>query len=136
LSLALTGVIKAQEVISGFQLEFRLDPNNVSLDSLGQKEYDNNTKHNVVFNFKVADTLNVRKIEISLGSSVEETNFFKYSINYDGSSIPRGVEFKREAGNITIDAGKYANINIFYATVRLKFNDGTNSDFVKISNAQ
>ena len=127
---------KGQSQVVDFQLAFKLDPSNVTLDSTNQTEYDDATKHNVVFNIQLSDTIDIKKIEVSLGSSIDGSEFLNYSINYNGSFLPRGVKFTRIGNQLIIDAGKYASIGVFYASVRLKYSDGTYSNVIKQSNAQ
>ena len=128
--------VKSQSQINNLQLEFKLDPSIVSIDSENPSEYSALTKHQVVFRITLSDTVNIDMVKITFGNTDGGTEFFKYSLNYNGNNLPAGVTILRENNIITINAGKYAGIATFYASAKLKFSDGSYSTIIKETNAQ
>ncbi len=128
--------VKSQSEINNLQLEFKLDPTIVSIDSGNPSEYSASTKHQVVFTLTLSDTVNIEKVKITFGTTDGGTEFFTYSLNYNGNSLPSGITLNRENNILTIYTGKYAGISTFYASAKLKYSNGNYSTVVKETNAQ
>lgn len=127
---------KSQSQINNLQLEFKLDPTIVSIDSENPSEYSASTKHQVVFTLTLSDTVNIDKVKITFGNTDGGTEFFTYSLNYNGNSLPSGITLSRENNILTIYTGKYARISTFYASAKLKYSNGNYSTIIKETNAQ
>jgi hypothetical protein len=80
------------------------------------------------------DTLNIKSITVSMGSSSGGSDLFQKTFTFDNSgAFSDGTSYKRTGMNVYLGIGNYTGLNNFYSQAALNDNSGYSTPVVTYS---
>ena len=124
----------SQSDIHILRVEFKLDTTSATTTIEEPGMYKNTSRYEVIFHLGVNKTKGVFGAEIMMGSTEGGSEYFSYVVNTDVQNVSQNVYILPRKKEIVIVAGKYALLpGQYYAQARLRYSDGTYSEWKKES---